>query len=195
MSTRLEVSAALILRLMEGDESAFRTIYELLHGRIYRMMLALVKDTEKAEELLQETFVSLWIHRGSLSPEQPLYPFVYLTARRLAIDWFRKRLAEQTAMAQLAENEQPHTNETEEAVLTADLDRIAQERIGLLPAQQRQVFLLSREEGLSYEEIAQRLHLSPNTVRNHMVCALKALRLHFRRHGVTFAWLALMSWW
>lgn len=189
MSMRLEVAAELIVRLKKGEESAFRAIYDLLHTRIYRMVFSLVKDAAKTDEVLQETFVKLWLNRDKLVADQALYPLVYLTAKRMAIDLFRKTLQESNMLTNLANKAKPYTNDTEEAIFLADLTRVTDESIKALPVQQQAVFILSRHEGLSYDEIAQRLHISPNTVRNHMVCALKTLRLRFTKHGLIYGWL------
>lgn len=186
------VAPELIARLRDGEESAFRAIYEQFHGRIYRLVFSLVKEPAKTEEVVQEAFVALWLHRGNLNIEQPLYPLVYLTAKRLAIDHFRKKLLEMNAKEQVINQTAPYSNETEETIFLADLNRITDESIKSLPAQQQTVFILSRREGLSYDEIAQQLRISPNTVRNHMVSALKALRLHFSRHGVMIWWLSFL---
>ncbi|MEC3880687.1 RNA polymerase sigma factor [Parapedobacter sp. 10938] len=192
MPTHLEVADELVARLKKGEEAAFKIIYDLLHARIYRMVLSLVKDAAKTDEVLQETFVKLWLNREKLTIDQPLYPFVYLTAKRLAIDHFRKALQESDMLAYLTNQSKRYTNDTEEAVFLADLTRLTDESIKALPVQQQAVFILSRHEGLSYDEIAQRLHISPNTVRNHMVCALRTLRHHFTKHGVIYG--LLLAW-
>ena len=185
MCTR--VAPELIARLRDSEEAAFRAIYEQLHRPIYRMLLSLVKDRSKTEELLQETFVSLWVNRTNLNDEQPLFPLIYLTAKRHAIDFFRKKLTETRAIDQVKIAADTRTNHTEEAVLFGDLNQFAQETIQALPVQQQKVFILSRDEGLSYDEIAERLQISPNTVRNHMVCALKALNRRFSQHGMIYS--------
>jgi len=178
------IAPDLIARLRDGEEAAFGEIYRQLHGRIYRLVFSLVKEREKAEEVVQEAFVSLWMRRKTLDTAQPLYPLVYLTAKRLAIDHFRRKLLEIGAQEHLLAQAVTASNETEEAIFLADLHRITDESIRNLPAQQQTVFMLSRQEGLSYDEIAQRLRISPHTVRNHMVSALKALRLQLIRHGM-----------
>ncbi|MBK1440631.1 RNA polymerase sigma-70 factor [Parapedobacter sp. ISTM3] len=180
------VDPALIARLRDGEEAAFRAIYDQLHGRIYRLILALLKDTAKTEEVLQETFISLWMNRHKLDGEQPLYPYIYLIAKRLAIDHFRKKLAETNASDYVKVFAANSTNNTEETVFFEDLNRFARESINSLPAQQQQVFTLSRDEGLSYDEIAERLQISPNTVRNHMVNALRTLKLRFTQQGMIY---------
>ena len=193
MSARIEVAAEWIALLKKGREAGFRKIYEQLHRPVYRTIHTLVKDPEKTEELVQETFVSLWANRSRLHEDQPLYPYVYLTAKRLAIDHFRNTLREARAMDHLRNTSTAVTHNTEESIAAVDLQRLTDETVKRLPAQQQTVFMLSRNEGLSYDEIAQRLKISPNTVRNHMVCALKALRFHFIRGGiVSLVFLALV---
>lgn len=183
MSARIEVASELIARLKKGKEAAFREIYEQLHRPVYRTIHTLVKDTEKTEELVQEAFVALWTNRSRLHEDQPLYPYIYLTAKRLAIDHFRNTLREAQAMDHLKNTTTSVTRNTEESIAASDLQRLTEETVKRLPAQQQTVFMMSRHEGLSYDEIAQRLQISPNTVRNHMVCALKAIKVHFIRAG------------
>lgn len=188
MSSKVEVSGAVISGLIEGDEAAFRSIYDQLHRRIFQLLTSLVKEPEQAEELLQETFVCLWVNREKLDPRQPLYPYVYLTARRLAIDHFRKRMTEEKAKRSLKLELEDVSYETDELIDAADLYRFAEEAIRTLPRQQQTVFMLSRQQGLSYDEIAEQLEISPNTVKNHLVSALKTLKRHFIKNNITYVY-------
>jgi len=186
MPSKVEVVSELVVRLIEGDEAAFRAIYDQLHARVFRLLTTLVKEREQAEELLQEAFVSLWLNRKKLDAAQPLYPYVYLTARRLAIDHFRRKMTEAEAKQQLLRQADGRSYETEEVVHAADLHRFTAEAIKTLPKQQQTVFILSRQEGLSYDEIAERLQISRNTVKNHLVSALKTLKVHFVKNNITY---------
>jgi len=186
MSARIEVSAILISQLQKGDEAAFRAIYNQLHQRIYRMLFALVKNHEQTEDLLQQTFVNLWMNRTKLNESQPLYPYVYLTARRLAVDHFRKKILEDNAKVYLTQHHERQGEYTAEAHAAMDLQRFTEEAIKTLPRQQQTAFLLSRYEGLSHDEIAERMQISRNTVKNHLICALKHLKRHFVKHDIMY---------
>lgn len=186
MASQEPISPYLIAQLKRGSEVAFRKIYEQLHVKVYRFVFALLKDTCQSEEILQETFVSLWLNRQKLNEELPLYPYLYLTARRLTIDAFRKVSSEDHFKERLQFVQSVSTNETEEQILMADLQGLTKEAINLLPQQQRIIFQLSRMEHLSYDEIAAQLNISRNTVRNHLVSALKTLRAHFIKHDITY---------
>ncbi len=186
MSTKIEISDALISQLKAGDEAAFRAIYDQLHGRVYRMLFSLVKSREQTEDLVQQTFVSLWLNRAKLAESQPLYPYVYLVARRLAVDYFRKKILETDAMTHLKRYHDEQQDFTVEAYIASDLQRFTEEAVKALPKQQQMAFFLSRHEGLSYDEIAERMQISRNTVKNHLISALKNLKRQFVKNDIIY---------
>lgn len=77
-------------------------------------------------------------------------------------------------------------NETEESLLLSDLRQFTESALVQLPPQQQLIFRMSRYQGLSYDEIAEQLHLSRNTVKNHLIAALKTLRTHFNQSDVAY---------
>ncbi|QNL49379.1 RNA polymerase sigma-70 factor [Olivibacter sp. SDN3] len=186
MTARGAIAAYLIEELQSGSEIAFRKIYDQLHPKIYRFIFSLLKDNNQSEEILQETFINLWLNKHKIDTQLPLYPYLYLTARRLTIDAFRKASNEHRLKERLQFLQGVSANDTEDKIMAADLQRITDELIDSLPRQQKIVFQLSRIDGLSYDEIAEKLHLSRNTVRNHLVCALKTLKTHFVKHDITY---------
>jgi RNA polymerase sigma factor (sigma-70 family) len=78
-------------------------------------------------------------------------------------------------------NCQTTTNETEEGILLEDLERFTEQVLGSLPKQQQLVYRMSRQQELSYDEIAEELNISRNTVKNHLVSALKTLRTQLQK--------------
>jgi RNA polymerase sigma-70 factor (ECF subfamily) len=193
MTLRVEISDVLIAQLREGDQMAFRAIYDQLHGHLYRMVFSLLRDRENTEEVVQETFINLWINRTKLNQQQSLYPYVYLIAKRMAIDHFRKKITETDTRAYLRLKLEEEINDTEETVFASDLQRFTDAAIKTLPQQQQTVFILSRIEGLSYDEIGERMQISRNTVKNHLVCAVKTLKLHFVKHNIVYLFICLLK--
>ena len=179
MSSKV-VDGDAISRLMAGDESAFTSVYELYSEKVYRLAFRFLKDREKSEEIVQEAFINLWLSREKLDAEGNLWLYLYVISKRLSLNALRQigkssHLVEKL-LAQISELQNP----PEEAVLAHDLEHYAGEIIGKLPPQQQLVFKLSRVEGLSHKEIAEQLHISPNTVKNHLVEALKTLKSHLK---------------
>nr|WP_067054546.1 RNA polymerase sigma-70 factor [Mucilaginibacter sp. L294] len=175
-----------LTRLKNGDEAAFSAIYERYYSEIYNFIFSFLKQKQLAEELLQETFLTVWVQRQKIDPYQPLEPLLFTICRRKVLDNFRKITSTEALKQQLLYNMQNMVNNTEEAVFYNDTIAFTNDALEKLPKQQQVVFKLSRLEGLSYEEIAERMDLSKNTVKNHLVAALKTLKLHFKEHGVMY---------
>jgi len=166
-----------IKRLVEGDEDAFTSIYEQYSEKVYRLAFRFLKDKALSEEIVQETFINVWLSREKLDPEGNMWLYLYVVAKRLSLNSLRQAC-----------------KSNEEEVLARDLENFTGKIIEKLPRQQQLVFKLSRIEGLSHKEIAEQLHISPNTVKNHMVEALKTLRSHLRYSDIIFCIVLCYLW-
>lgn len=167
---------ALIEAFKAGDENAFKTVFDQNFKKLYVFSFKLLKSHEQAEEVVNDAFLNVWMNRERIDVEQPILPYLYTATKRLALNSLRSIASSQKAVEGLWNTIDEISNQTEEVVFSNDLQRIAESKIAVLPPQQQQIFKLSRYEGLSYEEIAQKLNLSKNTVRNHLSAALKSLR-------------------
>lgn len=165
-----------IRRLIAGDEKAFKKVYDLYSEQVFQLALRFLKDTEWSEEIVQEVFLRLWVNHKKLDAAGNMWLYLYVIAKRLSLNRLRQVRNSALHMDQLMINMATASNQTEEAILVADMERYTQKVITSLPKQQQLVFNLSRMEGLSHKEIAERLGISPNTVKNHMVEALKTLK-------------------
>lgn len=168
----------LISGIKEGDESAFRIVFNLYSGKLFNFSYRFLKDKEPCHEVVQEVFLSLWLNRSKLDTQFPIAPYLYTITRRLTLNAIRQVANSQCAIEKMWLNTQKVSNETEEVVLLDDLERFAAGVLAQLPKQQQLVYRMSRHQDLTYEEIAQELNISRNTVKNHLVAALKTLRTH-----------------
>ncbi len=173
-------------RLSTGDEQAFRVVFDRFHLKIYQFAFNFLKDKEQSEEIVQDTFLSFWLHRSKINPEQPIAPLLFTIARRTLTDAWRKAATSQRFREHIRQIIDLSSNDTEEQVFKNDLERITHDALSKLSEQQQEVFTLSRYEGLSYDEIAERMHISKNTVKYHLVNALKVIRSHFGEHDMLY---------
>jgi len=178
----------LVYRLRAGDERAFREVFDRFYRRIYQFAFSFLREKAKSEEIVQDTFLNFWLHRETLNPNAPIAPLLFTIARRTLVDAWRKAVTSDSFRRRLLEKLELTNNDTEERIFASELERITQDAFNKLNNQQRQVFTLSRYEGLSYEEIAERLHISKNTVKYHLVAALKILRNHFGKHDILYVY-------
>lgn len=172
--------------MIAGDESAFTHIYALYSEKIYRLAYKFLKDKEQSEEIVQETFINLWLSRQKLDAAGNIWLYLFVIAKRLSLNMLRQSArAVHLSDAALPVVMEMH-NGTEEEVLAHDLEQYTEKIIQKLPRQQQLVFKLSRVDGLSHKEIAEQLHISQNTVKNHMVEALKTLKLSLKYSDLIF---------
>lgn len=169
-----------IQQLISGDESAFRMIYDQYSDKLYKLAFRFLKDREQSEEIVQETFIKLWLSREKLDPNGNIWLYLYVIGKRLSLNKLREIYKSTDLTRQLLLYIKEAKNNTEEDILVYDLEQFTEKIINLLPRQQQLIYKLSRREGYSHKEIADQLHISPNTVKNHMVEALKTLKSHLK---------------
>jgi RNA polymerase sigma-70 factor (family 1) len=167
-----------VLAFKAGDEKAFKLIFEQNFHKLYAFAYKMLKSKEQAEEVVHDAFLSAWNNRDRINASLPITPYIYTITKRLALNTLRQISNSQRAVDELWKQLEERSNLTEEAILFNDLQRLTQIKIALLPPQQQQIFRMSKEEGLSHEEISEKLGVSKNTVRNHLFLALKTLRQH-----------------
>ncbi len=185
------IELSLLKQIAEGNETAFRELFDRYSKRFYAVALTMTRSDHTAQEIVQEVFYTIWLQRHLLvkveSPSSYIFSIVYNSIHA----HFRKLAVERKMKAIMIERESEAENPVEDMLFAKENKQLLQKAIEQLPAQQMQVYKLSKEEGLSREEIAVKLNLSPNTVRNHLHEALKSIRSYIGKHGALLVSLIL----
>jgi len=162
-------------RIRAGDESAFDSVFRTHYAHLVRMAQSVVREPALAEEIAQEVMLELWRRRESLQVEQTFRAYLIRSTRNRALNHSRhQRIVEREAAA--AAVDPPSSPSAEDEVLGVELERAVRDAIDGLPEDCREVFQLSREQGLKYAEIATALEISVKTVEKRMGHALAELR-------------------
>ena len=167
----------LVKSLKKGDISSFDRLYQQYYKKVYLFARGILKSHEDAENIVQEVFIKIWEKHNRLDENQSFESFVYTISYNTSISLIRKRLSENSFLEEWyrrLENEKQVVNEAD----YNDLQERTMKLIDQLPRRRRQVYRMSREEGLTYAEISRKLGISVNTVENHMAASLKFLRQH-----------------
>lgn len=187
MALTTNISTEILLRRIgEGDENAFREAFERYKEPFYAAAYKMTRSSVIAEEIVQEVFILLWNKRGLVSAAENSEAYLFTMLHHAIYAQFRK-LARQKALLKKYSN---HTADDEEYSNIEDIlqqkenHRLVEEVIRKLPEQQQLVYRMAKQEGLSREVIADRLQISPNTVRNHLAAAVSAIRKHFTQDGL-----------
>ena len=181
----------IIHKLREGNSHAFELIYLIYSPRLYGRLLKLVKSETFAKEILQEVFVKLWEHRGSLDPEKSFRSFLYKIAENKAHDFFRKASRDKTLESQLIREATGNYQTIEKYKSNEDDLATLKKAIEELPPQRQQVFRLCKIDGKSYKEVSELLNISVSTISDHIVKGTKAIREYFQRHTPVFVFITL----
>lgn len=162
-------------RIRAGDEAAFESFFSEVYPALVAFLGHRTGSAALAEDIAQDTFVALWQRRADVDPARSLRSWVYRAALNRAVSIGRRRRLELRVREWLRPRASvPPTPDDE---LSGDELRTAiHAAVAALPARCREVFLLARDGGMSYAEIAATLGLSPKTVENHMGRAFKRLR-------------------
>jgi RNA polymerase sigma-70 factor (family 1) len=173
---KLVDEAALFANLAKGDERAFEIIYRHFSRKLFPFVLKLVKLPELAEELIQDIFVNLWINRQAFSAVSNPSSYLFSIANRQSLKYLKKVANDARILNSIAEYSETSTNETEERIIFRESLDAVNMAVQQLPTQRRLIWELSRNEGLSHDQIAEKLQISKNTVKNQMVHATKYIR-------------------
>ena len=160
--------------IKDGNKRVFEEVYYKYHERFYFYVLKRTASEELAEEVVQMNFIKIWEKRTSLSEDFPIEVQIARVSLFTLIDMLRKKAAERKVLTIIKQNADAAINH--DPVVGKQLIQKVTETIENLPPECRKVFILSREEGLTYLEISNRLSISPKTVENQISKALKAVR-------------------
>jgi|SRR5690606_8265119 RNA polymerase sigma-70 factor (family 1) len=189
MSLKPPLTAEEFLSFQEGDEHIFEYVYNVYFDMIVKKVYRLCKEVAVAEEITQESFVQLYLHKENLKDAEGIYPYLYVVSKRLAISHFRKKVNQEEYENYRASSWEESTDENQKRIENKDLSAVIQNAINELPQQQRIVYQMNKLEDKSYHEIADMVGLSKNTVRNHIATATKIIRL--KLHNFLFLLLLI----
>lgn len=168
------MDAYLIQGIQQNDERIFSLVYDLYHNKLYYYILKKIASPEASAELVQTVFIKCWRYRNSLSVDISLSNQIFRIAKTSVIDLLRKKASEKLVSIDDCENISSLPVENE--IAHPQLDEV-KATLKLISPQRRKI-VECRLEGLSNNEIAQRLSISKKTVENQLNRAVKEIRNH-----------------
>lgn len=172
----IENEHKLLLQIAQSDGAAFKLIFDHYWDRIYSMAITYLKSPLYAEDAVQEVFVKIWNSRQQLTTVRKFDAYLFIIARNEIISTLRKKIVH-------APFEEYLSDELTEEVLSPDqqldlkeFQTLIDEAIDKLPVQQQRVYRMSRQEGMSQEQISRELDISISTIKGHMTKALQSIR-------------------
>ncbi|MDD2306888.1 MAG: RNA polymerase sigma-70 factor [Prolixibacteraceae bacterium] len=170
--------------LKKDDFIAFDALFHKYSVNLYAFALSITRDSFAAEEVTQLVFLKVWEKREQIKEHLSFKSFLFSVAYHETISWLRKEKSEKMRIGEFVRMSGFQTSETENTVEFRNIESLANGLIQEMPEKRKEIFRLSREQGFSNKEIAEKLGISIKTVENQMTSALKYLREKLGKHDV-----------
>lgn len=174
----------LFRRIAADDAIAFQELFQQYFQILRFNALKILKSEYWAEEITQETLLHIWEIRHTLTGVENPAAWLFRIVANKCFNKMRRQVVEQRVQYMIYNSVLAPKSAQQSNTYDYDLlQQLIQEAVERLPEQQRLAYKLQQEEELSYKQIAERLNISPNTVRNHLIRAFNSIRQHVIQHG------------
>lgn len=175
----------LFLRMANGDEEAFEEIFHHYTETLYPFLLNKTKSHELSEEIIQEVFLKLWDRKEILPTIENYKSYITMMAVNWAYSYFKKAASDKKIQQQLWRNISLHQNAINEFMELRETEVLINRAVEQLPPAQKNIYLLSRQKGLTHDEIAVELNISKRTVSNQISSALQSIKEYLQKYPGT----------
>ncbi|MDY0102932.1 MAG: RNA polymerase sigma-70 factor [Lentimicrobium sp.] len=167
----------LLQKLKEGDIHALEVIFNKHYSNLTRYLQLLFKNELLVEHIAQDIFIYLWENRENLQIKSSLEAYIYTAGRYKALNQLRNNKLQESIREKISSSSTSEQYEIDQDIENHELKGLIDHAISMLAPRCQQIFRLSREQEMTYKEIADFLDISVNTVEGQMAIALKKLRL------------------
>ena len=172
----------LVELLKDGSQHAFGELYVRYKGRLLHYCKRSLKNQTESEDLVHDIFLQVLEKRDSLNPELSFWGYLQKNAQNRILDKFKKFDIHSRFAQHIIMNGDVSTNQTETLINDNDYTKLLNEIIDSLSPKQKEIFNLSRIQGLTYKEIAELKQISIETVREHVYLSLKKIKKYLMQH-------------
>ncbi|TXH21620.1 MAG: RNA polymerase sigma-70 factor [Chitinophagaceae bacterium] len=166
---------ALFNLFVNGDEAAFKVVYQSYRYRVYEYAKKWLNDSSEVEDVTAETFIKLWNKRSHFENYENIVGFLFVTVKNACFDILRHKKMKSEKETEI-QNQFNQYHDFGLMEIKEDFLKLIYAEVEKLPLKMKEVFLLSFEEGLKPNEIAQLLNISVQTVSNQKSSAIKILK-------------------
>lgn len=172
-----------LLRLRNGDEKAFSTLFYTYKDKLYDFVLGMTRSEREAEDTVQNVFLKIWNNRENMPAVDNFNAYIYSMARNQMIDIMRKFTRNTDALESITDERDTDTSRMPmEKMLFEEVKNAIDDAVAQLPNQQRRAFVMRKFQGLSQADIAQALSVSVATATGYTKEAAKSVRTYLLSH-------------
>ena len=181
----VEFNLKIVLQnLANDDKKALEELFNFYYPRLYRFSKSFLKFEEGIDDILQDVFIKIWNHRANIYSTESFNPFIFTVTRNLLLNELRSRLNDQKLKEKVLKLSLPEEYNSYEKIEYSELKNMVDQIVSNLPEKQQEVFVLSRNQGLSHKEIAEKLEISSKTVEYHISLSTSTIKSKLKQMGV-----------
>lgn len=185
MKITTETEQEIMDRFRQGDQTAFRAVFERFYQELCYFSFRLINNREQGEEIVSECMTKLFDRHQNFESLANIKSFLYIVTRNLSMNFLVSKDYKNTQKRTAIESAEMQSDENLQAnILRIDILKKVREEVESLPEQQKLVFKLFYFHELSIDEISEKVNISPATVRGHKFLAVQKLRVLFSRSGL-----------
>jgi RNA polymerase sigma-70 factor (ECF subfamily) len=177
----LHTEKELVKKLKEGDSFAFEVLFYKYRNKVKGFAKKMVPSQIDPEETVQEVFIKLWLKKEMIDPEKDFQSYLFSIAKNLILDHLKSAVNRKLYFVDEHFQQDILSDENLDGTVPVDFEEQILSLIEQIPERRREIFRLSRFEGMTYKQIAERLNISENTVDSQIRNALAFLRKEFRK--------------
>ena len=169
--------------LMVDSKDSFLSLYERYSGKLYNFVMKVSRgDSFVAEELVQRTFIKVWETRHYINPEKSFISYLCTIAKNMLLNEYEHQTIQYIYQEYVKAKKLDFDNSTEDEVDKNLLSEYIDELTEKLPPKRREIFVLSRKEGLSNKKIAEKLQISESTIETQLSKALSYMKTQINKN-------------
>jgi RNA polymerase sigma-70 factor (ECF subfamily) len=172
----------LLQKCREDNIKAYDQLFERYFGILYNFSVTYVKNTAVAEELVMDLMFNIWKKRNELQINGEVSVYLFSAMKNVLFNFIRKKELVTTNIELLPEQHPTTDKSADHELHCKELEQVYQLKLNQLSPQRRKIFKLSREEQMTYPQIAESMNLSVNTIKTQMLVSLKHLREGLKEH-------------
>ena len=174
----------ILIELAEDNEDSFEVLFNYYYPRLYNFSKSFLKIEDGIDDILQEVFVKIWQKRKSITSTVTFNSYIFTIARNLLLNELRRRLNSENIKEDVQSLSTAEEYSSSQQIEFRELKEVVDYVIDKHPERRKDIFILSRVEGLSHKEIAEKLGIKTKTVEYHISLVIKSLKEEFKSFGV-----------
>jgi len=173
-----------ILRLKQDDKSALDLLFEYYYPRLYNFSKSILKIENEIDDILQEVFVKIWLNRQKITTANTFNAYIFTITKNEVLNLIRANRKNQTFRDELYKLSVAEEYQLQNSLEFEEIKLVIDRLVSELPEKRRNIFLLSRMNGLSNKEIASQLEISEKTVEDHITHAIRKIKSSMKTMGI-----------